>query len=49
MIINKDYMEMMRQGKYSMTQHRKEQEAGQIVFICLVSASLIVIVAALFN
>lgn len=49
MIINKDYMEMMRAGKYSMTHYRKEQEAGQIVFICLFATALIVIVAALFN
>ena len=49
MKINPDYMAVMRAGaKVTRSQFRKEQDAGHIVFICLMAGAAIILTAVLF-
>lgn len=44
MIINKDYMMIMRQGKLSMPIVRKQNDAGIILGICMLVAGIIILI-----
>lgn len=44
MIINKDYLMIMRQGKLSMPMVRKQNDAGIILGICMLVAGIIILI-----
>jgi hypothetical protein len=48
MIINKDYMMIMRQGKLSMPMVRKQNNAGLVLGACMMIACIIILVG-IFN
>lgn len=48
MNINPDYMAVMRTGaRITRSQFKKEQEAGHIIFVCIIAGAVIVLAAVI--
>lgn len=44
MIINKDYMMIMRAGKLSMSGVKKQNDSGMLVALCLLIAAFVIVI-----
>ena len=49
MIINKDYIMIMRRGKLSMPMVRKENNAGLVLGLCMLMAGVVILCGILIK